>query len=95
MCGIAVEKAKGLGGIVIRTGDYAEAFINGSMKKCYEKFRKTYNKNSVPESLFLIKLDAVDLQLHLKPRLQYNDEHHKMTAADYSSINSSEGGIGK
>ena len=33
MCGIAVEKAKGLGGIVIRTGDYAEAFINGSMKK--------------------------------------------------------------
>ena len=33
MCGLAVEKAKGLGGIVIRTGDYAEAFIKGSIKK--------------------------------------------------------------
>ena len=31
---------------------------------CSEKFRRIHKKTSVPESLFLIKLNSVDLQLH-------------------------------
>ena len=51
---IAFKKAKDCGGTVNRTSVYAEAAVRRVL--CYEKY--------VPEFLFLIKLNPVDLYLH-------------------------------
>ena len=46
-------KAKGHGGTVNGTSIYAGASRpKGSLKRCYERFRRTHKKTSVPESLF-------------------------------------------
>ena len=54
MCDIVFEKAEDV---------YAEATVERVfLKRCYEKFRRIQKKH-VPESLFLLKLNSVDLQL--------------------------------
>ena len=75
------------------------------------KFCRIHKKTSGSESLFLIKLNSVDLQLHENETLAqvfscefckirkntFFAEHHQTTASDYSSISSisNEGRIGK
>ena len=65
------------------------------------KFCRIHKKTSGSESLFLIKLNSVDLQLHENETLAqvfscefckirkntFFVEHHETTASDYSSIN--------
>ena len=64
MCDIVFEKAKGRGGTVNRMSDYAQAAIRRVLlKRCYEKFRENSQENTCAEISFLIKSDAVDLQL--------------------------------
>ena len=56
ICDIIFEKTKGV---------YAEAAVQRVLlKKCYEKICRIHKRTSVPESLFLIKLNSVDQQLH-------------------------------
>ena len=60
-------------------------------KRCYEKFRRIYMKTSEPESLFLV-FSCEFCQIFKNILFA---EQHRTTAPDYSSINSSEGSIGK
>ena len=62
MCDIVYEKTNGRGRRLKRVSVYAEASVR--KKKCYSKFRRFHKKTSVLESLVLIKLNSVDLQLH-------------------------------
>ena len=57
MCGIIFEKTKGV---------YAEAIVQRVFKKDLVRNFAEFTSKHVPQSLFLIKLNSVDLQLLLK-----------------------------
>ena len=85
------EKTKDGGGTVSRTIVYDErAGRRVLSKRCNEKFRKIHNKTYMPESsfwCFLISFAECKSTLFT--------EKCQSTESDYSSINRSEGSIGK
>ena len=60
-------------------------------KRFYENFCKIYMKTSEPESLFLVFCCEF---CKISKNMLFAEQHWT-TASDYSSINSSEGSIGK
>ena len=75
-------KNKSCSGTVNRTSVYAEAAVQMVLsKKCHEKFCRIHKKT--PYEFCEISKNT------------FFAEHHRATAPDYSSINSSEGRIGK
>ena len=92
MYDIVFEKTKGPGGTVTRMSVYSEAAVPRVLyKRCYEKFRRNQKKKSVPESIFCCFL----VNFAKFVRTPFFAEQHQTTTSDYSSINSSEGSIGR
>ena len=87
MCGIIFEKVKGV---------YAEA----AAQRYYDKFCRIHKKTSVPESLFLAKLNLQTCSFIKNEALlqvfscefckirknTFFAEHHQTSASDYNSI---------
>ena len=64
MCDIVFYMAKGRGGAVNKTSDYAEAAVErGSIKKVLWKILQNSQENACGRVSVLIKLEIVDLQL--------------------------------
>ena len=92
MSDIIYEKAKGRGGTVNRTSVNVETAVRRFLyKKCYEKFRRIYKKTPVPEISFV----NLFCEFYENCRNTFFTEHQRTTASNYSSINNSEGRIGK
>ena len=100
MCDIAFEKTKGRVGTVNRTSVYAEAVVRRFLK-IGDKFCRIsfFNKVKLCKSAALLKTRllcrCVLANFAKFVRTHFFAEHHRATASNYSSINSSEGRINK
>ena len=109
ICGIVLENEKACFGTVNKMSDKTEAAAQkGFFEKVFSEISQNSQEHASAEASFLIKLDAVDVRIQLKRdsstdsfgkfgeicRNTFFAKYHRKTASDYSSINSSEGGIG-